>query len=247
MNRRHVLMLSAVVALGLVVHPGAGAQPSSGEEIDLQGLTLSQVQDRLFGSSGLLSQPTRAEVHVRGIVLTPEQEQAFFVRTGSRDFAAVVAAVEQSRLRDVRLRGVVEVPTTGGAVNRVAFEAKVAGREVKVEGLTLTQAQFDSLVSALQSVSGLREFKVEAVVDGKRVAAKFENGVLRTETKGERRGRDASRTTSDRSDRGRSEATDRAVSPERVEKVEKVERPQRVERTERVQVERVDRPERRGH
>src|SRR6266496_3214215 len=196
-GRRVPMLAGAALVLTLIASPHVWSQSQSSDEINLQGSTLPQIQDRLFGPGGLLSPSGPREVHVRGVVLTPQQAQTFFLGTGSRDFTALVTAIEQAPGRPVRLQGVVETPAAGGTVSRVPFEAKVAGREVKIEGLSLTQAQFDSLVSSLQGVSGLREFKVEAMVDGKRVEAKFENGVVRTQTRdGERRGEDASRAGS---------------------------------------------------
>lgn len=152
----------------------------------------------------------------------------------------------------------VEVPGTTG-VSQVPFEAKVEAGQVKIEGLSVTQDQFSALLSNLQAAAGLREFKVEAVVNGKLMEAKFENegGRIRTRIEASRSGRSEDRrhrgesgTSADlNSDRARDRGRDldhslrgRDRAEHERERIEGTQRPERIERSGRV--ERIERTER---
>ncbi len=255
------------------VIPAPTVAPS---EVKLRGVAFTEVVSRLFGPGGLLSSTRPFELKADRVTLTAQQAQSFFTPGAagmSQDFAALVSRIQQQRGSEVAIRGVVETTGAGGAVTRRPFEAKVEAGEVKIRGLALTQTQFDALVTRLQGTTGARELKVEAVVDGRRVEAKLENGVLRERADGDRRGRgregtsatlNADRATDrgrdlDHSIRGRDRAelerdkgergprVDRAerVERQRAERIERAERPERIERVERPErPERVERAER---
>jgi hypothetical protein len=61
-----------------------------------------------------------------------------------------------------------------GLIDGEPFHLKLEGRELKIEGLSLTAEQREALVAELRGISGLREAKIEALVDGKRTVTKLE-------------------------------------------------------------------------
>ena len=263
-----LLSLSAVVIL-LLYPPVLWSQSLRPAEVNLRGANLAEVQDRLSGPNGLLNQNQPFELKAQNVVLTPRQAQDFFAPasgaqtpTSGTDFATLVGKIQQLPGTEVRIRGVVEAPGTAGTVQRIPFDAKIEAGEVKIKGLSLTQAQFDSLVSRLQATAGTRELKVEALVDGRRVETKFENEGGKLRTKVETRGREEERRhrgehgtsatiNNDRAtDQGKDfdhevRGRDRAVlERERVERRERGERPEREGVERREKVDRVERPER---
>src|SRR5262249_47463492 len=115
--------------------------------------------------------------------------------------------------------------------------------EVKLEGLNLTQAQLDSLINQLKGITGLREAKIESVVDGKAMEIKIENraGNVRIEDH-ERHARhdadddhdhDRRASNAGNSDNRGANPLDRPQKIERPEKNDKVERPDKLEKIER--------------
>jgi hypothetical protein len=115
-----------------------------------------------------------------------------------------------------------------------------------LEGLNLTQAQMDSLVGQLKGISGLREAKIESIVDGRLMEVKIENraGVMKVEDR-ERHNAAAHVHEADDDHERRASSQNRgpggSASFERPEKIEKLEKNERVERVEKV--ERIERPE----
>jgi len=214
---------------------------ASAQEVKLDGVPFQQVLDRLFGTAstpGLLGANQRFELRAGDVTLTREQEQSFFVPSAANtaDIADLVTAAEQVRGR-VKIEGLVD-----GA----PFELKVSGREVKLEGLNLTQAQLDSLVGQLKGISGLREAKIESIVDGRRMEIKIENraGVMKVEDRERHSG--AAHVHEADDDHGQrasnqNRGPERSASLERPEKIEKLEKNERVDRVEKL--ERIERPE----
>ena len=109
------------------------------------------------------------------------------------------------------------------------------------------QADFNAFVTGPGARNNLRELRVQAVVNGTRMIAKFEDGRVRTEVRDGNRGSGSehsgrNQARGDRDDRsGRGDRGDR---PDRVERNDRSDRVERVERTERA--DRLDRPERSG-
>ncbi|HLQ78075.1 MAG TPA: hypothetical protein VK210_12015 [Terriglobia bacterium] len=246
MNSRKLNILWLMIGLCalLLIHPAV----SVAQEVKLEGASLQEVLDRLFGTPttpGLLQGDKAFELRAQDLVLTGAQADLFFApsTTNKSDLSDLIAAAELIKGSQLRLEG---------TVDGTPFDLKLAGKEVKADGLVLTQAEFDALVDQLKTTSGLKEVKIEATVDGRLVELKMENtpGRVSIEDKGlpkhDARIRDTNRGTDSKRDHdeGRLEAANHANRPERaerIERVEKVERPEAVEHVERV--ERLERPE----
>ena len=218
MTRRVIgvwLLASAIGFAGPAV-----AQTPAKQEVEVRVTTLAAVQTQLD------SLPNGAELHARGLVLN--DASAF---TGS-EFTNLVSAVQNKPGTEVKIQGVI----VGADGTRRPFEAKVEAGEVKLRGLTLNGSEFNTLLSQLQN-TGVRELKIRAVVDGRSMVVKFENGQLRTRTEV----RDGNRGPgSDHGGRDRSRV-------EKMEKVDKIDKPERVEKVERAEkVDRLEKPERSG-
>lgn len=127
-----------------------------------------------------------------------------------------------------------------GLLDGTPFEFKLAGKEVKLEGLNLTQAEFTSLVSQLKTIPGLHEAKIESLVDGKERVVKLENKGGRMKVEDLERHNAGNHHDADDDHHVQSaknsnkDAHDR---PERLEKLEKAERPVKVEHIERPEIE----------
>jgi hypothetical protein len=212
-----------ILAAGLVL-PGSAV---AAEDIKVEDVSFHALIDQLFGTTenpGLLDGDKEFHLHAENIILTSEEAQAFFVPTeaNTSDLADLITAAESIRGTELKLRGL---------LNGGAFELKLSGKQIKLEGIALTDAELDALVQELQGISGLREAKINALVDGEAVVVKIENqpGRVKIENR-------------DRPNPGRAEA--RVERPAKVEKIEKSEHVERLERVQRP--ERVERPERGG-
>jgi hypothetical protein len=228
------------------VHPQV--QPVTINNPDLQ-----VALDQLFGtttSAGLLQGTKPFELRVENVVLTSQQADMFFASstTNPEDLSDLIAKAEAIKGAELKITG---------TIDGKAFDLKMEGKEVKAEGLVLTQAEFDALVAQLKATTGLREAKITATVDGQLKIAKLENmpGRVKIENR-DLHGKephpvphveplsntgksDARLAMTDRTDH-----IDKMEKVERPEKVEKIERPQTIERIEKpVKIERIERPE----
>jgi hypothetical protein len=228
------------------VHPQV--QPVTINNPDLQ-----VALDQLFGtttSAGLLQGTKPFELRVENVVLTSQQADMFFASstTNPEDLSDLIAKAEAIKGAELKI---------AGTIDGKAFDLKMEGKEVKAEGLVLTQAEFDALVAQLKATTGLREAKITATVDGQLKIAKLENmpGRVKIENR-DLHGKephpvphveplsntgksDARLAMTDRTDH-----IDKMEKVERPEKVEKIERPQTIERIEKpVKIERIERPE----
>jgi hypothetical protein len=234
------------------VHPQV--QPVTINNPDLQ-----VALDQLFGtttSAGLLQGTKPFELRVENIVLTSQQADMFFASsaTNPEDLSDLIAKAEAIKGSELKI---------AGTIDGKAFDLKMEGKEVKAEGLVLTQAEFDALVAQLKATTELHEAKIEATVDGQLKIAKLENipGRVKIENR-DLHGKDPHPAphVEPLSNTGKSDArlamTDRTdqsaktVHPDvvekiqRPEKVEKIERPQTIERVEKpAKIERIERPE----
>lgn len=247
------LISLAVAGAWLLYQPGVVRSQSVPEpaEVQLQGAPFADVKAALFGppGMGLLNGGAAFELQAQDVAVP----KGFFTSAmdfNMMDFVTLVQKVQSLPPgTEVKLQG---------TVDGVPFQAKVEGGEVKVQGLSLTQAQFNALFNNLKGVNGIREVKVAAVVNGVPMVAKFENEGGKIETKVEtkdesrRRAKDGGRDL-DRDIRGRELAVEgekagRADRPERLgrvrrdEMIEKIDRPERIGRMERL--DRIERPQR---
>jgi hypothetical protein len=200
---------------------------AAAQDVKLDGVPFQQVLDRLFGTTpqpGLLEGNHRFELRAKDVTLTGDQAQNFFVPTAANnaDIADLVTAAEHIRGAKVKIEGLLD-----GA----PFELKLAGKEIKLEGLNLTQAQLDSLVEQLKGIQGLREAKIESSVDGKPIQIKIENRAGRVKV--EDREHHNTEAQHEADDDHEKHASSRV---ERLEKHEKVEHSEKVEHIERPEV-----------
>ena len=226
MKNRHFssIAFGLILAAGLVL-PGSTA---AAQEIKVEDISFRALMDQLFGTTetpGLLDGTSEFHLHAENITMTAEQADAFFVPTAENtsDLVDLITAAEGIRGAELKLEGLLDGEP---------FEFKLSGKQIKLEGIVLTDAELDGLVQELQGISGLREAKIEALVDGETVVVKLENMPGRVKIEGRdgphvatRRGRDASVEVADRV-----EHVERHERPEKVEKIERLERLERIER-----------------
>jgi hypothetical protein len=199
------------------------------QEVKLEGVPFQQVLDRLFGTTstpGLLGANQHFELRAEDVTLTRAQAQSFFVPSSANtaDIADLVTAAEQ-------VKGTVKIE---GLVDGAPFELKVSGREVKLEGVSFTTAQLDSLIGQLKGISGLREAKIESIVDGRPMEVKIENkaGIMKVEdrerhnTPGHVHDADNDHEQSASSQNRGSGPSASFDRPEKMDKVEHIERPE---------------------
>jgi hypothetical protein len=161
-------------------------------------------------------------LHAKDVTMTAEQADLFFnpSETNLSDFADLVAAAEALKAN---------LKIEGELLDMDSFKLNLSGKQIKVEGLVLTQAEFDALIAELKEIDSLKQAKITATVDGRTMIAKLENqpGRVKIEDKGlapeERRGAN------------RSSNSGKPERPERVERVSRGERPERPEKIERIE------------
>ena len=256
MKPRSLALFALLVGIGAIlisIPASAQVQDVKPQDVKLESPDFQVVLDQLFGSSssdGLLQGTTRFELHAENVVLTPQQADLFFVpsSTNSQDISDLIAKAEAIKGTELKI---------SGSIDGAPFDLKLSGKQVKAEGLVLTQAEFDALIAQLQATTGLHEAKIEAYVDGQLKVAKLENipGRVKIENR-DVHGKESHPVphVEPLTDKGKSDArlsvTDRAEHTEKVEKVErpdkveKIERPEKIERVERPdKVDRIERPE----
>lgn len=241
----HIALLLTIAALWIGSPASAQAQV-----VKLDGQDIQVVLDQLFGSKtsdGLLDGTKHFELHAENVVMTPEQADKFFVPslTNPEDISDLILKAEGIKGSELKISG-----SLGGD----SFEVKLSGKQVKIDGLVMTQAEFDRLVAELKATPGLHEAKLEATVDGERLVAKLQNvpGRVRIEHHGfTDEGPHPVPHTEPRADKSKSDArlalADHEKRPDnaaRPEKIEKIERPEKVEKIERPEkIEKIERPE----
>ena len=240
-------LLVGIIAIPMSGHVNAQVQDTKPQDIKLEGPDFQAVLDQLFGTSssdGLLQGTTRFELRAENVVITPQQADMFFnaSTTNSEDISDLIAKAEAIKGTELKI---------SGTIDGKPFDLKMEGKEVKAEGLVLTQVEFDALIAQLKATTGLREAKIEATVDGQMKIAKLENmaGHVKIENR-DLHGKDRHPEThvevhTDKSKSDvRSSFSDRSEHDVRPEKIEKVERPEKVEKIERPEkIERVERPD----
>ena len=225
-----LVAVSAILALPAASAVGEDGSPTAQTDVTahvtLEAPDWQAVLDRLFGTpdSGLLDGSKSFSFRAEGLTLTAAQSADFFTSTASPSNVAALVETVQTLHGTIRLEG---------TIDGQPFEFKVAGRELKLEGLTLTSDQLQALVAELKT-AGLHEMKIEALVDGKETVMKVERNHQKLEVLGHRHdGDDDLRFT----DRGRREHPEKieiehSLKPERVERIDHIERLEKPERLE---------------
>jgi hypothetical protein len=94
--------------------------------------------------------------------------------------------------------------------------------------LSLNEQQRQALIAELSGISGLKEMKIQALVDGKMTVTKFQGGHEKLEIRDERGRPETERARPQKVDKierqGRLDARERVERPARVEKPERPER-----------------------
>jgi hypothetical protein len=138
----------------------ATAKSQTVVKVELDKPGWQSVLDRLFGTpeSGLLDGTAAFNFRAEDLRLTSDQSAAFFTSTSSAaDLADLIAGA-------TALKGQVRME---GTIDGTPFELKLAGRELKIEGIAMTSIQRDALMAELKGISGLHEAKIEGLVDGR--------------------------------------------------------------------------------
>lgn len=200
------------------------------------------LQEVLTDTAGLLSRDEPFEFKAEKLVISSEQVQEFLSSSsGNISLGSLASAIRDLPGTELKFAGLIDGSP---------FEAKFEPGEIKLEGLQLSQDQFNALVDQLKSIPGVHEAKAEVVVDGKPVEVKVENGISRVRaedrTGDDRRHRNRGRENSGRDDslerHGRHHDGDRLERNDRMERHDRSGRGDRIERVERV--EDSERPER---
>jgi hypothetical protein len=139
----------------------AKAEAAAQANVNMAKPSWQAVLDKLFGTpdNGLVDGKSAFQFRAEDVSLTADQGAAFFSSsaTSSTDLASLIEAA-------AAVHGQVRMD---GMIDGKPFELKLAGRELKIEGLSLTAAQRESLSAELRGISGLREAKIDAIVDGR--------------------------------------------------------------------------------
>src|SRR5688572_6602227 len=187
--------------------------------LELESPDWQTVMDSFFGTleapdTGLLDGTRNFKFRAEDIALTSTQAELFTSPDYEQNLAALIEAA-------VALHGNIRLE---GTIDGEPFELKLAGRELKIQGLTLTSAQRESLVAELSGVSGLKEMKIQALVDGKTTITKYQGGHEKIEIRNAGRPEHAGKPEKVEIERhGRIEARERIERPARIEKPERPE------------------------
>jgi hypothetical protein len=198
----------------------ASAQTDENPKINLEAPDWQTVLDRLFGTpdTGLLDGTGAFQLRAEDISLTSAQAELFTSIDSPQNISTLIEAAIASHSM-IRLEG---------TIDGQPFELKLAGRELKIEGLTLTAAQREALIAELSGIEGLHEMKIQALVDGQMTVTKFQGGhekfeILhrgRPEHPQEREGRGHDKIEIERPGREGRELIERPVRIEKPERIE---------------------------
>jgi hypothetical protein len=217
-----------ILGLGLILSFAANsaAQTSTDvpatttSEVKLDAPTFDAVVDQLFGApdGGLLDGTKSFQLHVKNMELTAVQSADFFSATSTENLATLVAGTET-------LHGVVHIQ---GEIDGEDFELKISGRQLKLDGITLTAAQRDALIASLKEIDGLKEIKINAIVDGEKTTIRLQGNLLKSDLDAHENGHENGRRGLDRALEVRSEHAEHQ-RVERLDRIEKLDRPDRPE------------------
>ena len=213
-----------IFAAGLILFSaGSGLAQTSADaavttqsEVKLDAPTLDAVVDKLFGvpDGGLLDGTKSFQIQAKNMELTAEQATNFLSGASEENLATLITGTET-------LHGVVHLR---GEIDGERFELKISGRQLKLDGITLTSAQRDALIASLREIEGLKEMKINAIVDGEKTTIRLQGNLLRSDLES-REGRDRGRREHDRAleVRGENSGHQRV---EHLERIERVDRPE---------------------
>ena len=189
-------------------------------EVKLDAPTFDAVVDQLFGApdGGLLDGSKSFQLHVKNMELTAVQSADFFSATSTENLATLVAGTET-------LHGVVHIR---GEIDGEDFELKISGRQLKLDGITLTAAQRDALIASLREVDGLKQIKINAIVDGEKTTIRLQGNLLKNDLDARETGRENGRRGLDRALEVRSEHVEH-LRIEHLGRIEKLDRPEHPE------------------
>jgi hypothetical protein len=236
-------MISFALALGICsLFLPQGSFAADDVNVKMDGASFQEIVDKLFGTTenpGLLEGDKHFSLHAKDVTLTEAQADLFFNPSEANiaDFADLVAAAEALKAN---------LKIEGEFLDGDGFKLNLSGKQIKLEGLVLTQAEFDALIAELQEIDGLKQAKIQATVDGKVLIAKLENqpGRVKIEDKS---ARGKPETNTDRrgpnsgSGDNRLEASNRGNGrgpgdrPEKIEKIERIERGSKGDRPDRLE------------
>jgi hypothetical protein len=215
-----VLGVGLILSFGVngAAQTGADAPVTTQSEIKLDGPTLDAVVDQLFGmpDGGLLDGTKSFQLHVKNLELTTEQASTFFSTTSTENLTSLVAGTEA-------LHGVVHLR---GEIDGQDFELRISGRQLKLDGITLTAAERDALIASLREIEGLKEVKINAIVDGEKTTIRLQGNLLKSDLNAQEAGHENGRKGLDRALEVRSERAENhgIEHPERIERLDRPER-----------------------
>jgi hypothetical protein len=194
---------------------GTDTPVTTQSEVRLDAPTMEAVVDQLFGApdGGLLDGTRSFQLRAKNMELTSAQSADFFSATSTENLATLVEGTET-------LHGVVHLQ---GEIDGEDFELKISGRQLKLDGITLTAAQLDALTSSLREVEGLKQIKINAIVDGEKTTIRLQGNLLKSDPAVREAGRENGRRGLDRAHEVRNEHA------ERIEHLGRIERPERGE------------------
>jgi hypothetical protein len=205
-------------AVNSAAQTSTDAPVTTHSEIKLDAPTLDAVVKQLFGmpDGGLLDGTKSFQLQVKNLELTTAQASTFFSTASTENVTSVVAGTEA-------LHGVVHLQ---GEIDGHDFELKISGHQLKLDGITLTAAQRDALIASLREVEGLKEIKINAMVDGEKTTIRLQGHLLKSDLNAREAGHDNGRKGLDRALEVRSERAENhdIEHPERIERLDKLER-----------------------
>jgi hypothetical protein len=193
-------------------------QPTDAKAIiNLNNPDWQAVLDKLYGTpdDGLLDGTRNFDLRAEDLVLTGTQGDFFTSLDSPQNLPALIGVLDLPNSK-IRLEG---------TIDGEPFSLKLAGRELKIEGLDLTAEEREALVAQLNTIPGLREMKIEATVDGLTTVTKVQGGHEKYEIRNNGR--------PERPGKPEIEHHGRRLGHERIERLGRIEKPERPERLER--------------
>jgi len=206
-----IWILSAGLILSFASN-GVAQTVTTQSDVKLDAPAFDALVDQLFGApdGGLLDGTKSFQLHVKNLELTAVQSADFFSATSTENLATLIAGTET-------LHGVVHIQ---GEIDGEDFDLKISGRQLKLDGITLTAAQRDALIASLKEVDGLKQIKINAIVDGEKTTIRLQGNLLKSDVGGREAGRENGRRGLDRALEVRNEHA------ERIEHLGRIERPE---------------------
>jgi len=206
-----IWILSAGLILSFASN-GVAQTVTTQSDVKLDAPAFDALVDQLFGApdGGLLDGTKSFQLHVKNMDLTAVQSADFFSATSTENLATLVAGTET-------LHGVVHIQ---GEIDGEDFDLKISGRQLKLDGITLTAAQRDALIASLKEVDGLKQIKITAIVDGEKTTIRLQGNLLKSDVGTREAGRENGRRGLDRALEVRNEHA------ERIEHLGRIERPE---------------------